>query len=522
MKSRDKLARTSPMVDRCSTGIAGLDQILDGGFPQGNFYLIQGTPGVGKTTLGLQFLLTGARMGERALYVTLSETRKELQSVATSHGWDLEKLSIIDLAFIKRQTGKGEASFEASHIGTIEVVKALLDEADRVRPIRVVFDSVSELRLMCADPLRYRKQMLELKDVFAAKGATTLFLEDETEVGGQLHVEGIAHGVIVMEKNASDFGNEHRRLKVVKLRGSGFRAGYHNYLIDVGGLRVFPRLVASEHRKDFPSDPLLSGIPELDQLLGGGLDRGTSSLFSGPTGTGKSTLAIRFAFQAALQNEKAVIYSFEESIRTTVARAMSMNLDITKAMESGKVIIRQIDPGELSPGEFAHDIRTAVLENETRLVIIDSLSGYLNAMPDEKFLAVQMHELLMFLGQQGVITILTVAQHGVVEISDSKADVSYLADSVIVLRYFEAMGRVKKAISVIKKRSSPHEDTIREFKLEADGIRVGQPITEFQGVLTGSPIFLGNPEKILKASRKPKAVASNGEALDPVRHRSLR
>jgi circadian clock protein KaiC len=417
-------------------------------------------------------------------------------------------LSIIDLAFIKRQTGKTQSSFEAAHIGTIEVVKALLDEADRVRPIRVVFDSVSELRLMCADPLRYRKQMLELKDVFAAKGATTIFLEDESEVAGQLHVEGIAHGVIVMEKRASDFGNEHRRLKVMKLRGSNFRAGYHNYMIDVGGLRVFPRLVASEHRKEFPSNPLLSGIPELDQLLGGGLDRGTSSLFSGPTGTGKSTLALKFAIRAALQNEKAVIYSFEESVRTTVGRAKAMNLDISKAMESGKVIIRQIDPGELSPGEFAHGIRQAVLENDTRLVVIDSLNGYLNAMPDEKFLAVQMHELLMFLGQQGVITILTVAQHGVVDIQDSKADVSYLADSVVVLRYFEAMGRVKKAISVIKKRSSRHEDTIREFRLEADGIRVGEPITEFQGVLTGTPTFLGDHDKILEASPTTKSLVS--------------
>ena len=308
MKSRNKLTRTSPMVDRCSTGVPGLDQILGGGFPQGNFYLVQGTPGVGKTTLGLQFLLTGINLGERALYVTLSETRKELQSVANSHGWSLEQLSIIDLAFIRQQVGKTQPSIEVAHIGTLEVVKAMLDEADRVRPIRVVFDSVSELRMMCADPLRYRKQMLELKDVFAAKGATTIFLEDESEVAGQLHVEGIAHGVIVMEKKASDFGNEHRRLKVMKLRGSNFRAGYHNYLIEVGGLRVFPRLVASEHLKEFPSNPLLSGIPELDQLLGGGLDRGTSNLFSGPAGTGKSTLALRFAFQAALQNEKSVVF----------------------------------------------------------------------------------------------------------------------------------------------------------------------------------------------------------------------
>jgi circadian clock protein KaiC len=487
----------TPIVDRCSTGTKGLDYILEGGLPRNYVYLIQGDPGVGKTTLALQFLLAGSRIGEKGLYVTLSETRKELLAVASSHGWSLDSLAIVDLSFIKNQLQGDNSLFHSADVERNEVIKTLMTEMDKMKPVRVVFDSLSEMRLLSGSPLCYRHQMLRFKDIFTDRGATVLLL------------------VVVLEKTASDFGAEHRRLKISKLRGSHFRAGYHNYSIEPGGLSVFPRLIAADHHKQCKYEIVSSGIPELDAILGGGLHRGTSNLLSGPAGTGKSTFALQYASQAAGRGEKSKIYCFEENTRSILQRANAMGLTIEPHAKSGIIEIRQVDPGELSPGEFAHKVREAVLEGDVRIIIIDSLNGYLSAMPDERFLMIQLHELLTFLAQQGVVTILTLAQQGVIGIQGGPIELSYLADTSILLRYFEAAGRVKKAISVVKKRTGPHEDTIREYTFESSGIRFGQPLTDFQGVLTGTPTFVGHVEKILKrqklrTSRRSLATTSSG------------
>ena len=501
-------------MDRCSTGVKGLDFVLEGGLPRQHLYLVHGDPGVGKTTLALQFLLAGARIGEKGLYVTLSETKAELTAVASSHGWSLDSLGIVDLSFIKSQLREDTTYYRPGEAERNQVLSTLLHELETMKPMRIVLDSLSELRLLSGSPICYRHQILKLKELFSNTGATVMLLDDKkSDSNNELQLDGIAHGVILLEKTESDFGAEHRRLKITKLRGSQFRTGYHNYSIQPGGLDVFPRLVAATLHKDFAPEVISSGISELNDLLGGGLNRGTSNLFSGPAGTGKSTFALQFSVEAAERGEKTKIFSFEENSRSIVQRGMAMGMNVSPMVNSGLIEIRQVDPGELSPGEFANNVCEAVLEGNVRIIVIDSLNGYMSAMPDEKFLMIQLHELLTFLAQQGVITILTLAQQGVVGVQGGPVELSYLADTSIVLRYFEAAGQVKKAISVVKKRSGKHEDTIREFVFDETGIRFGGPLCEFQGVLTGTPTFVGNARKILKqfhrAESKSHALMAN-------------
>ncbi|HZT60302.1 MAG TPA: ATPase domain-containing protein [Pyrinomonadaceae bacterium] len=494
---RDGAAAEGDAQLRLATGSAGLDRVLEGGFPANRLYLLEGDPGTGKTTLALQFLLEGARRKEPVLYVTLSETKEELTAVAHSHGWSLEGVNLHELV-PPEESLKAEAQYTIFHPSEVELgetTRAVIEEVERIQPRRVVFDSLSEMRLLARDPLRYRRQILALKQFFAGRKTTVLLLDDRTSTDADLQVQSIAHGVLMLEQLELDYGAERRRLRVSKLRGSRFRGGFHDFTIRTGGVEVFPRLVAADRRAEFKQESVASEVAELDALLGGGLDRGTATLVLGPAGCGKSSLAAHFAAAAAARGERAAAFIFDEGVNTYLNRAAGLGTDLRKEVEAGRLTLQQVDPAELSPGEFAHAVCEAV-EGGARLVILDSLNGYLQAMPDERFLTAQMHELLTFLNQQGVVTLLVMAQHGFMGSMSSPVDVSYLADTVVLLRYFEAAGAIRRAISVVKKRTGRHEDTIREMRLSASrGVEVGEPLTAFRGVLTGVPVLVGGAGK---------------------------
>jgi circadian clock protein KaiC len=477
------------MTNADKTGIPGLDLILRGGLPAERLYLVQGEPGTGKTTFALQFLLEGVKTGDKGLYITFSETRSELEAVSNSHGWDIAGLDIFDLSTLEPQLQPESQNtvFHSSEVEMNQTIRLVLDEIERVKPDRVVFDSVTELRMLADTSLRYRRQILALKQLFSKKSCTVLFLDDLTAAPRDLQVQSIVHGVVHLQKLHPEFGDERRRISIVKLRGVQFVGGHHDYIICKGGLRVFPRMIASNYTSDFTRERISSGISQLDSLLGGGLDAGTSNLFMGPAGTGKSTLAIQFAMAAVQRGEKAAIYAFEESLQTLLTRTSAIGMDLKKHLDSGMLHIQKVDPAELSPGEFADTIRNRVLRDGVRVIVIDSLNGYLHAMPQEEYLTLQLHELLAFLGTQGVVTLLVLAQQGMMGLMQTPVDLTYLADTVIITRFFEALGSVRKAVSVIKKRGGAHETTIREFRIQAGGIVVGEPLKDFQGVLTGVP-----------------------------------
>ena len=489
----------SHKTDRVRTGIAGLDNILSGGLPSNHLYLVEGDPGTGKTTLALQFLLEGLKCGEKGLYVTLSESKAELLGVAASHGWTIDDIPIFELT-PQDEDIRPDAQYTVFHPSEIELAdttSSVLKQVDEVQPARVVFDSLSELRMLARDALRYRRQILGLKRYFAGRNCTVILLDDCTAEGNDLQLQSIAHGVIIMESLNKDFGIKRRRLEVRKMRGSRFHEGFHDYTIETGGVVVFPRLIASEHKVTANPQPVLSGLDELDVLLGGGLDTGTSTILMGPAGCGKSTIAALYATSAAQRGEAAAIFTFDETIVTLLHRAESLGITARRFIDSGKLLVRQIDPAEISPGEFVYSVRELV-ENGIRMIVIDSLNGFMNAMPGEEYLTMQMHELLSYLNQQGVATIITLAQHGVIgSAMNSPVDISYLADSVLLFRYFEAGGQVKQALSVVKKRTGQHERTIRELSLKENKIRVGAALDEFEGVLTGVPKFVGRTGALL-------------------------
>lgn len=480
----------SAQAPRAAAGSAGLDDILGGGFVPNRLYLIEGMPGSGKTTLAFQFLMEGVRRGEPVLYVTLSETEEEIRAVADSHGWSLEGISIRQLMPTEESLDPDEqyTLFHPSEVELGETTKKILADVAELKPARVVFDSLSELRLLSGNALRYRRQILALKQFFSGRRCTVLMLDDLTSVGHDLQVQSIAHGAILLEHSLPAYGVQRRQLSVTKYRGSDFRSGYHDYLIRRGGLEVFPRLVAREHRARPSRGQLPSGLAALDALLSGGIERGTSTLFSGAAGTGKSTLSALFAAQACARGEHAAMFIFDESTNTLFSRMTGLGVDLATHVEAGSLYVKQIDPAELSPGQFVDEVRRAVTEHDSSVVIIDSLNGYLQAMPDERSIVLQLREMLTYLGQQGVATIMVAAHAGLIGTAmSSPIDASYLADAIVLLRYYEVDGEVRQAISVVKKRGGPHERSLRDFSMKQGRITVGEPLREYRGVLTGVP-----------------------------------
>lgn len=475
------------------TGVPGLDFVLGGGLPINRVYLVEGNPGTGKTTLALQFLLEGAQRGESTLYVTLAESAHELEAVAASHGWDLGALQLFELT-PPDEILNPETQYTVFHPSDVELDQTahrIYEAVERLQPTRVVVDSLSEMRILAQDPLRLRRQVLALKHFFTGRGCTVLLLDDLRSDDSELHFASIVHGVIRLQQLALEYGAERRRLRVTKLRGQRFRGGYHDFSIQTGGIRVYPRLVAAEHEHVVAEGLVSSGNPAIDRLLGGGLDQGSCTLLLGPAGVGKTVLTTEFALAAAWRGVPVRFFLFDERERAFMARARGLGLDVPGAVEAGSFRVQQIDPAENSPGQFAQMVVDAVERDGVRVVAIDSLTGYLNAMPEEQLLQVHLHELFSYLGQRGVTSLLTLAQHGPFTPASQSAEVSYMADSMILLRYFEALGEVRQAISVLKKRSGAHEQTIREYRIRPGGLQVGEPLRDFQGVLTGVPHYLG-------------------------------
>jgi len=463
---------------------------------------VEGRPGSGKTTLGLQFLLNGVRRNERCLYITLTESKRELLSVAERHGWSLDGIEIYELVppELSLDPKQQQSLLYSSDLELGETVNMALAEVERVKPQRLVFDSLSEIRLLSQSALRYRRQVLALKNFFLLHDTTALLLDDLTSEQDDLNLHSVSHAVIRLDQLAPLYGSERRRLRVIKMRGTPFRGGYHDFVIRRGGLQVFPRLVAADHHREFQRRAASSGIAELDTLLGGGLDPGTSTLVTGPSGGGKSSLALAFVFETLTRGKQALMVSFEETKHVLLARAASIGMNIAPFVDSGDLRVEQVDPADLSPGEFGGRVRDAVENWGARVVVIDSLSGYLNAMPEEQFMLLQMHELLTYLNQQGVVTILVLAQSGMVGQMASPLDLTYLSDTVMLLRFFEAGGRIRRSIAAIKKRTGAHENTIRELSIDGYGLRVGEPLEQFRGVLTGVPAFEG-PDSSLFGQR---------------------
>lgn len=481
-----------------STGIEGMDELLHGGLSRRGLYAIEGDTGAGKTTLCLQFLMAGVAVGERGLMVTLSESAAELRSMAAAHGWDLEGVEIVEL-IASEESLSGDAHytmFHPSEVELTETTRAVLAAAERVKPARVVLDSVGELRLLAQTPLRYRRQILALKHFFAQHDATVLMVDDPRSENLETAIASIASGIITLEREATAYGGFRRRVQVLKMRGREVREGYHDCRIRRGGLEVYPRLVAAEHTQPYPRESIVSGLATLDRLLGGGLARGTSNLFLGPAGTGKSSLAAQYARAAAVRGEHAAIFLFDESIATFSERSVGLGFDVQPLVDAGRLTLRQVDPAELSPGEFTHLVRQTVEQKQTRIVVIDSLNGFLQAMPSENLLALHLHELLSYLGRLGVTTIMLMAQHGLVAGQmESPVDASYLADTVLLLRFFEAGGEVNIAISVIKKRTGSHERTVRQMLLREGQILIGEPLRDMSGLLTGAPRVTGDARR---------------------------
>ena len=495
------MASALTLDPRVPTGVAGLDNILGGGLPAHRFFLVQGAPGSGKTTLAMQFLLEGVRAGESCLYVTMSESEDEIFGVARSHGWDLSKIKIFDLSVLEHHLRDEEENslFNPADVELKEAMQPLMAEIEKHRPQRIAFDSLSEMRMLASNPLRYRQRILALKQVLARSGTTSLFLDDRTsDPNGDLQLQSLAHGVIELEQWTPSYGSDRRKLRVVKLRGVRFIGGFHDVTIERGGAVVYPRLVAADHAVKVSPERLPSSNSELDALMGGGPARGTSSLIVGPAGSGKSNLVTLYTVAAAARGERVAVFTFEETSVQFCRRSEGVGLHVQEHIDSGRLSVRQIDPAEISPSEFAHAVRTVVEDQGARVVVLDSLNGYLNAMAEEKQLALQMHELLTYLCLRGVATFLVMAQHGLVGATMvSPIDVSYVADNVIMTRYFEAGGRVRKALSVVKNRAGAHESTIRELHVTSTGLDLGPPLIGFRGVLTGVPAWVGEEAELL-------------------------
>lgn len=482
---------------RISSGVDGIDEVLAGGLTPHRLYLLEGTPGTGKTTLALQFLLDGVAKGEPALYITLSETAEELNAVAATHGWSLDNIAVFELLNETHLEPDSEQSIlHPSEIELGETVQRIMDQVERQRPTRIAFDSLSEMRLLAQNPLRYRRQILALKHFFATRACTVLLLDDRTSEPGDLHLHSIAHGVITLEQSVQEFGMERRRLRVVKMRGTKFRGGYHDFTLGTGGLTVYPRLVASEHATGICGGSVSTGSPQLDQMLGGGLVPGSNTLLIGPSGVGKTTAAVRCMLTALERGERCAYFLFDEGLGTLLARCVALGMDIQPYIASGQLKLRQIAPSEIAPGEFTTLVRRTVEEERRSFVGIDSLSAYLQAMPGEKFLLLQMHELLTYMNQKGIVSLLVLGQHGLIGEMHTDIDLSYLSDTIMLFRFFEAKAEILSAISIVKSRTNAHERTIRQLKLGPNGMTVGETLRDFQGVMSGLPTYRGETPMI--------------------------
>ena len=492
------------VLPKASTGISGLDYILGGGLARNRLHLLEGSPGTGKTTIALQFLMAGAEIGEPGIYVSLAETEIELRDGARSHGWEIGKgIEIFELVPPESvlDTQQHQSLLYSSDLELGETIQRIFDAIERLKPKRIVIDSLSEIRLLAQSSLRYRRQILALKHYFAQHQSTVVMLDDLTTESVDRAVHSIAHSVIHLDQLSPIYGGERRRLRVVKCRGQSFRGGYHDFIIAEGGVEIYPRLVAAEHRTELSGATISSGLPELDSLLGGGITTGSSTLILGPAGTGKSLIVLHYIAAAISRGEKAGLFVFDEELGLLINRAKAFGIDLEKMRGEGRLFIEQMDAAELSPGEFSHNVRACVDGQSIRTVVIDSINGYQASMPEEQFLILHLHELLQYLNRQGASTFLTLAQHGMVGDMKQTVDLTYVADTVIMLRYFEALGRVRRAISVVKKRTGRHEDTIREFQIGKLGLTLGQPLKEFQGVLRGVPTFVGKDGTLLETRR---------------------
>ena len=481
-----------------SSGVEGLDQLLRPGLPAHRMHLIEGVPGSGKTTLAMQFLLDGRDKGEAVLYVTLSETTAELQAVARSHGWSLDGIELYQMATGAEKSSEEYTLYHPAEVELADLTRAVLERVAAVRPSRVVFDSLSELRLVARDPLRYRRQILGLKEFFAGRDATVLLLDDHSSGQADLQLQSLAHGVIRLEVLPFEYGRARRRLRIVKMRGVATTEGFHDFAILRGGVRVYPQLVPGSATAPRPARPVESGIAELDSLLGGGLTWGSVSTFIGPAGVGKSTLASQYATAAARNGHKAAVFLFDERRSTFLSRCDALGMQATAAVEAGTLVVEQVEPGDTSPGQFAHRVRECVERDGVNVICIDTLNGYLSAIPTTDVPLVRLHELLSYLNEAHVATIVVVAQHGIIGATmPVPLDISYLADAAVLLRFFEAQGEVRKAISVVKKRTGTHETTIREYRIGPDRVYFGDPLVEFHGVLTGVPRYVGESGPLL-------------------------
>lgn len=480
------------------TGIEGLDNILHGGLPRNRIYLLEGDPGSGKTTLALQFLLEGVSKGEKCLYISLSESLDELRHTSAAHGWNIEKVHFLEMPFESQLLADDQNSFfHTSELELGETNKMILEEIKRIKPDRIVIDSLTELKLMSQNSIRFRRQVLAYKQLFSEQNITALLLDDKTSIDDQ-EVQSIVNGIIILQQLAPEYGAERRRLRVAKLRAVAYRGGFHDFVIATGGLKVFPRLISAEHSTKKTGELMSSGVKGIDAMVGGGPEKGSSTLVMGPAGAGKSSLVLQYATEAAKRGEKAAVFSFDESVHTILSRTKGLGCELESYVEQGLVYIHKVDPAQLSPGEFSNLVRHAVEKDKVQIVVIDSLNGYLSAMPEERFLIIQMHELLSYLSLMGVSTFLVVVQHGLLGTNmETAIDISYLADNVFLLRYFESYGEVRQALSVVKRRAGRHERTIREFKMSEQGLQVGEPLSIFQGILSGTPRVVDDKSQVI-------------------------